>query len=63
MQHNIRFDPIYSRQSFEKDGKAVFWGGLSLESRGEGVGLVDAELKEFRRLSGKFCIKLTAVNF
>jgi tricarballylate dehydrogenase len=53
MQHNIRFDPIYSRQSLEKDGKAVFWGGLSLESRGEGVGLVDAELKEFRRLSGK----------
>jgi tricarballylate dehydrogenase len=51
-KHNISFDPIYSRQSFEKDGKTVFWGGLTLESRGEGVGLVDAELEEFRRLGG-----------
>lgn len=49
-KHNIRFAPIYSRQSFEKDGKTVFWGGLTLEAQVEGVGLVDAELAEFRRL-------------
>ena len=24
--HNIKFDPIYSRQTFEKDGKHIFWG-------------------------------------
>lgn len=52
-EHNIRFDPIYSRQSFEKNGKIVFWGGLTLESQGEGVGLVDAELAEYRRLGGE----------
>lgn len=52
-RHNVRFDPIYSRQTFEKDGKHVFWGGLTLESKGEGVGLVDAELNEFLRLGGK----------
>ena len=50
--HRLQFDPIYSRQSFEKDGKTVFWGGLTLEARGEGVGLVEAELMEFRRLGG-----------
>lgn len=51
-EHNIRFDPIYSRQTFEKDGRYVFWGGLTLEAKGEGVGLVDAELAEFLRLGG-----------
>ena len=50
--HNIRFDPIYSRQTFEKNGKYVFWGGLTLESKGEGVGLIDAEMQEFDRLGG-----------
>jgi len=52
-RHNVRFDPIYSRQTFEKDGKDVFWGGLTLEAKGEGVGLVDAELREFERLGGR----------
>ncbi len=51
--HGIRFDPIYSRQAFEKDGRYVFWGGLTLESIGEGVGLVDAQMREFRRLGGE----------
>ena len=51
-RHNVRFDPIFSRQTFEKAGRLVFWGGLTLEAVGEGVGLVDAELAEFRRLGG-----------
>lgn len=50
--HNVGFDPIYSRQTFEKDGQHVFWGGLTLEAKGEGVGLVDAELREYQRLGG-----------
>jgi tricarballylate dehydrogenase len=37
--HNIKFAPIYSRQTFVKDGKYIFWGGLSLEAEGEGDGL------------------------
>ena len=52
-RHNIRFDPIYSRQAFQKDGRYVFWGGLVLEAQGEGVGLVEAELREFLRLGGQ----------
>jgi tricarballylate dehydrogenase len=51
--HNVKFDPIYSRQTFKKDGKFIFWGGLSLEAEGEGDGLVHAELTEFLRLGGK----------
>ena len=51
--HNVKFEPIYSRQSFEKDGKHIFWGGLTLAAEGEGVGLVDAEKSEFLRLGGQ----------
>ena len=51
--HNIKFDPIYSRQTFKKDGKYIFWGGLTLEAEGEGDGLVQEELKEFLRLGGE----------
>lgn len=50
--HNVRFEPIYSRQTFQKNGRLVFWGGLTLEAAGEGEGLVDAELAEFKRLGG-----------
>jgi len=52
-RHNISFDPIYSRQAFQKDGRYVFWGGLVLAAQGEGVGLVDAETREFIRLGGQ----------
>ena len=52
-RHKIGFEPIYSRQAFLKDGRYVFWGGLVLEAQGEGVGLVEAEMREFRRLGGQ----------
>lgn len=52
-EHNIKFEPIYSRQTFQKDGKYIFWGGLTLEAKGEGVGLVAAQLEEFKRLGGE----------
>lgn len=42
--HEVKFEPIYSRQSFQKDGRYVFWGGLTLAAANEGVGLVEAEL-------------------
>jgi tricarballylate dehydrogenase len=51
--HNVKFAPIYARQTFQKDGKYIFWGGLTLEAEGEGDGLVHAELAEFLRLGGK----------
>ena len=51
--HNVKFEPIYSRQSFLKDGKHIFWGGLTLASENEGVGLFDQELAAYLSLSGK----------
>jgi len=50
--HNIKFEPIYSRQCFEKDGKYIFWGGLTLEAKGEGVGLIEAEMQAVKKLGG-----------
>jgi len=51
--HNVKFEPIYSRQSFLKDGKHIFWGGLTLASENEGVGLFDQELAAYLSLGGK----------
>ena len=51
--HNVKFEPIYSRQSFEKDGRHVFWGGLTLAAENEGVGLFDQELAAFLKMGGK----------
>ena len=51
--HNVKFEPIYSRQSFEKEGRHVFWGGLTLAAHNEGVGLFDQELDAFKRLGGE----------
>ena len=51
--HGVTYDPIYSRQSFEKDGKLIFWGGLTLAAENEGVGLFDMELAAFENLGGE----------
>lgn len=51
--HGVRFEPIYGRQSFEQDGKYVFWGGLTLAAAGEGPGLVDREMAVVEQLGGQ----------
>lgn len=51
--HGVTYEPIYARQSFEKDGKHIFWGGLTLAAANEGVGLFDMELAAFTRLGGR----------
>lgn len=38
----VRFMPIYGRQAFMVEGKYRFWGGLTIEVSGGGLGLVDA---------------------
>ena len=38
----VRFAPTYHRQAFKVDGKFKFWGGLTVETVGGGIGLVDA---------------------
>ena len=51
--HDVKFEPIYSRQSFKKDGKHIFWGGLTLAAENEGVGLFDMELAAVMQMRGK----------
>ncbi len=41
-ENGVRFLPAYGRQSFKVDGRNVFWGGLTIETAGGGMGLVDA---------------------
>ncbi|MEM9141239.1 MAG: FAD-dependent tricarballylate dehydrogenase TcuA [Pseudomonadota bacterium] len=50
--HGVTYEPIYSRQSFEKDGRFVFWGGLAIAAAHEGVGLFDMELAAFQKMGG-----------
>lgn len=51
--HNVKFVPSYARQSFVKDGKRIFWGGIAVDTEGEGDGMVQLELKEYIRLGGE----------
>ena len=60
--HNVKFEPIYSRQSFLKDGKHIFWGGLTLASENEGVGLFNQELGAFLSLGGKIFYENPVTN-
>ena len=60
--HGVKFEPIYDRQSFEKDGKRVFWGGLALAARNEGVGLVESELQAFLAMGGRIHYDCAAVD-
>jgi len=50
--HGVTYEPIYGRQSFEKDGRFVFWGGLTMAAANEGVGLYEMERAAFERLGG-----------
>ena len=58
----IKFEPIYERQSFKKDGKFIFWGGLTLASHNEGVGLFEQELEVFLNLGGEIFYKNSVEN-
>jgi len=40
--HGVRFIPIYGRQSFKVDGKNRYWGGLTVEVSGGGLGLMQS---------------------
>jgi len=50
--HGVTYEPIYSRQTFEKEGKIIFWGGVTLAANNEGVGLYDMEAAAFKKLGG-----------
>ncbi|HZG73132.1 MAG TPA: FAD-dependent tricarballylate dehydrogenase TcuA [Chondromyces sp.] len=39
-EQGIKFELNYENQSFEKDGKRHFWGGLPVKTENKGVGLI-----------------------
>jgi tricarballylate dehydrogenase len=45
----VRFAPTYHRQAFKVDGRFKFWGGLTVEVVGGGLGLVDTLLASAER--------------
>lgn len=48
-RQGVRFMPIYGRQAFKVDGKYRFWGGLTVEVSGGGLGLVEALMRRAER--------------
>lgn len=50
-EKGVRFVPIYGRQAYKIDGRFKFWGGLTVEARGGGPGLVDS-LTDVARKAG-----------
>lgn len=48
--HNIRFVPMFGRQSYVVDGKHHFYGGVNIEAVGGGAGLVEAEIARAEKM-------------
>ncbi|MGH3311829.1 MAG: FAD-dependent tricarballylate dehydrogenase TcuA, partial [Streptomyces sp.] len=48
-EKGVRFVPIYGRQAFKVDGRFTFWGGLTVEASGGGMGLVEALTRSAER--------------
>lgn len=60
--HGVGFLPIYGRQAFQVDGKFTFWGGLTVEARGGGPGLVDALAAEAERMGVEIRYETEAIG-
>jgi tricarballylate dehydrogenase len=62
-QQGVRFLPAYGRQSFKLDGRNIFWGGLTIETAGGGMGLVDALFRRAEALGivTRYNCKVTAL--
>ncbi len=62
--HGVRFVPSFGRQSFKVDGRNIFWGGLTVEVAGGGLGLVDSLFKRAESLGVEihYDAKVTAME-
>jgi tricarballylate dehydrogenase len=58
----VRFAPIYGRQAFKQGGKFKFWGGLTVEVVGGGLGLVAALTDAVERDGGRIIYSARATN-
>ena len=48
--HGVRFLPSYGRQTYREEGRHVFWGGLTIEASGGGLGLMESLFARAERL-------------
>src|SRR5690606_1430325 len=53
-KHGVRFVPIYGRQAFKSNGRFKFWGGVTVEVSGGGLGLVDTLFSAAERAGVRF---------
>ena len=53
-ERGVRFLPSYGRQTYKVDGRNVFWGGLTIEASGGGLGLVEALFARAEKLGVRF---------
>ncbi len=48
--HGVKFELNYDNQSFEKEGKFHFWGGLPVKTKNKGIGLMTSLFKRIEEL-------------
>lgn len=53
-RQGVRFVPSYGRQSFAVNGKRKFWGGLTIEVSGGGLGLMQGLYRKAEALGVQF---------
>jgi tricarballylate dehydrogenase len=58
----VRFGPIYGRQAFNVDGRFVFWGGLTVEVIGGGMGLIEQLTAAVRRAGAEIRYQHRAIR-
>ncbi|WHY72371.1 FAD-dependent tricarballylate dehydrogenase TcuA [Fictibacillus enclensis] len=49
--HGVEFELNYENQSFEKEGKIHFWGGLPVKTKDKGIGLIKQLVKRANELN------------
>jgi tricarballylate dehydrogenase len=63
-ENGVRFVPSFGRQSFKVDSRNIFWGGLTVETAGGGIGLVDSLFRRAEALGVqiRYDSKVTALD-
>ncbi|EMR06523.1 Fumarate reductase flavoprotein subunit precursor [Bhargavaea cecembensis DSE10] len=49
-EQGVQFELNFENQSFEKDGKRHFWGGLPIRTKNKGIGLIDDLIRRSEEL-------------
>jgi tricarballylate dehydrogenase len=60
--HGVRFIPAYGHQSYMVDGKATFYGGLTVLANGGGPGLIDNLTAAVERLDVQILYGMRAMS-